>query len=218
MTIAWSERAQRANRFFEASHDDGRVTLEGGAAALSGFVQERLERRDEPFGGKRRGPMLVNDAARRRLERGRERRSGLHDIVVHERLELRRLVPDQEGERHRKELRLPLTEVANELEEQFDIELLLPGRGCGRMLAGDREIAAVAGTPDLSQPLGATADGADLLVERGARPPRLSLAAQRTYHNGHGAILYNWRKKSQYFIGTRLAVTAVSAKPGLVYG
>ena len=31
MTIVWGERAQRANRFFEASHDDGRVALESGA-------------------------------------------------------------------------------------------------------------------------------------------------------------------------------------------
>ena len=214
MTIIRGLRAHRANRFLEASHDHGRVTLEGRAAALSGFGQQRLDRRDEPFGSERCGPVFVNDATRRRLERARERRSRFHDIIVHERLELRRLVADQEGERHRKELRLSLTEVANELEEQFDIELLLPGGGRGRMLARDREIAAVAGTPDLGQPLGAAADGADLLVERGARAPRLSLAAQRTYHNRHGAILYNWRENSQYFIGTRLAITAVSAKPG----
>ena len=127
--------------------------------------------------------MFVNDAARCCLERGRERRSRFHDVIVDERLELRRLVTDQEGERHRKELRLPVTEVANELEEQFDIELLLPGGGRGRMLARDREIAAVAGTLDLGQPLGAAADGADLLRERRTRAPRLSLAAQGTYHS-----------------------------------
>ena len=67
------------------------------------------------------------EKAQRRAERerksaelaARERRSRFHDIIVHERLELRRLVADQEGERHRKELRLPLTEVANELEDQL---------------------------------------------------------------------------------------------------
>ena len=180
-TIVGGERAQRANRFFEASHDDGRVALEGRTAVLSGFVQQGLERPDEPIGGERWGPVLVNDATRRRLERGRERRSRFHNVIVHERLELRRLVADQERERHRKELRLPLTEVADELEEQFDIELLLPGGGCGRMLARDREIAAVAGTLNLGQPLGAAADGADPLVECRARAARLSLAAQRTY-------------------------------------
>ena len=39
---------------------------------------------------------------------------------------------------HRKELRLPLAEVANELEEQFHVALLLPGMaaaGCSRATA-----------------------------------------------------------------------------------
>jgi hypothetical protein len=107
--------------------------------------------------------VLVNDAARGGLERGGERRSGFRDVIIGDRLELRRLVTDQKGERHRKELRLPLTEVANELEEQFDIELLLPGGRCGRMFARDGEVAAVVRTLNLGQPLGAAADRANLL-------------------------------------------------------
>jgi hypothetical protein len=59
---------------------------------------------------------------------------------------------------------------------------LLPGGGCGRMLAREREIATIAGTLNLGHSLGAAADGADLLVERGARAPRFSLPAQGTSH------------------------------------
>jgi hypothetical protein len=45
------------------------------------------------------------------------------------------------------------------------------------------QVRAVGGTADLDQPLGAAADGANLLVECRTMAARLSPAAQRTKHN-----------------------------------
>src|SRR5579864_579672 len=97
-------------------------------------------------------------------------------------LQLGRLVARQERAHHQKNLRLPLVEVARELDEQTEVALLLTDQRRRRMLARSGKVRAVARTADLGQPLRPAADRADLMAERRARAPRFSLAAEGTHH------------------------------------
>lgn len=181
--------AKCSHRLFDASQDDGRVALEGGAAVLTGLEQERFQGGCEPFGWKRRGPMFVDHAARCRLERGGERGRGFADVVVEDRVQIGRLVARQEAVHHEKNLRLPVVEVARELHEQGDVALLLPDQRRRWMLARGGEVRAIARTANLGQPLRSAADRANLMTERRAGAPRFPLAAEGTHHN---ALLYNY--------------------------
>jgi hypothetical protein len=97
-------------------------------------------------------------------------------------LQFRRFVPGENRRDHEEQLRLPLVEVAHELYEQTQIALLLPDRRRWRMLAGAREVRAVAWALNLGEALGPAADGADLLTERRTPAPCASYAAEGTNH------------------------------------
>jgi hypothetical protein len=127
--------------------------------------------------------MFINHAARRRLERRSERGRRRGDVVVEHLVQFGRFVAREVRAHHQKKLRLPLVEVARELDEQAKVALLLPDQRCRRMLARGGEVRAIARTMNLGQPLRPAADGADLTAERRARTPCFSLRAQGTYHD-----------------------------------
>lgn len=127
--------------------------------------------------------MLVDHAARCRFECSRQCRRRLSQIVINQPLELRRLVPDEKRVDQDEDLRLALAEVAHELHEEADVALLLTHERGRRMLAGAREPGAVARALNLDEALGAAADCADLLAERGAAAAGPPCAAKGTDHS-----------------------------------
>jgi hypothetical protein len=58
------------------------------------------------------------------------------------------------------------------------------------MFARSSEVRAVGRASNLDQALGAAADRANLVVDRGARAPASTLATDRT---SHGSIVSGWR-------------------------
>src|SRR4029453_14082525 len=86
------ERADIARGGFDPAQDDRRVALERGAGAAASLSEHWLPRRGEPLGGKRRRAMFINETARRGFVGGRQRAHPFRDVVVDQRLELRRLV------------------------------------------------------------------------------------------------------------------------------
>ena len=141
-----------------------------------------LQRRRQPLGRQRRGPVLVDDAARGGLERGRQRADRLRDVVVDRRVELGRLValPGTCVIR-KKQLRLPLVEIAHEPARGARRRAAAGGprwpAGCSRALASQ---AQSLGQLDLDEPLGAAADRADLLAERRTAASGAAGAAEGT--------------------------------------
>jgi hypothetical protein len=126
--------------------------------------------------------MFVDDAARRGFEGRRERRGRFANVVIYQWLQLQRFVPGEKSRHEKEQLRLSLVEVAHELCEQTHIALLLPdGRRRG-MLAGARQVRAIAGALNLRKALGPAANGANLLTERRTSAPRAPCAAERTNH------------------------------------
>lgn len=192
--------------------DERGVPFERRSRACAGLEEHRLQSRCQPLRGQRCRPMLVDDASPRGFERGRDRRRRFSDIVVDEGLQFGRRVLDEERADEEEEPRVPIAEIAHALKEQRHIALLLAHDDGRRMLARAREPRAVAGTLNLHQAFGATADGADLFVERGTAAAGAPRAAERAHHNH--ALLYNPARNPAELIGTRLAVTGHGCRTG----
>jgi hypothetical protein len=128
--------------------------------------------------------MIINQTPRGGFERGRQRSHPFGDVVVDQRLELRRLVSDQEGVDEEEDLRLALAEVPHEMYEQPEIALLLPDDDSRRMFACACEPGTVGRALNLNETLRAAADRADLLAERGTTTPGAPRAAERAQHKG----------------------------------
>ena len=163
--------AEAADRLLNAPKDHGGVPFEGGARAAAGIEQHGFEFRDHPLGGQRGRTMVVDDATRSGLERCRKRRHPLGDIIVYQRLKLGWLVADEERGHQEEEPRLPLAEVAHELDEHRDVALLLADERRRRVLASAGEPGTVGRAFDFDQSLRAAADRADLLAEGGTSAP-----------------------------------------------
>jgi len=104
------------------------------------------------------------------------------DVVVDQRLELRRLVSDQKGADEEEDLRLALAEVPHDVQEQPDVALLLADDDSGRMLACACEPDTVRRALYLNETLRPAADRADLLADRGTATPGAPHAAKGTQH------------------------------------
>ena len=70
-------------------------------------------------------------------------------------------------------------------EDKAEVLPLLPDDGSRWVFACGDEVRAARRTPDFDQALGAAAHCADLLIERGANPPRFALSAERADHGSH---------------------------------
>ena len=79
--------------------------------------------------------MIVDDAARRCLERRRERCRRFRHVLVDERLELRRLIAHEERCDDDEQLGLTLIEIAHRVHHRGDVVLMLAHGRSRRMLA-----------------------------------------------------------------------------------
>src|SRR5712691_8433214 len=105
--------------------------------------------------------MIVNQTPRGGFECGRQRPHPFGDVVVDQRVEVRRLVSDQEGVDEEEDLRLPLAEVPHDVHEQPKVALLLSSSGsssatlgcsctsCGTSASGSRRSSS-SSTPSWS--------------------------------------------------------------------
>src|SRR5262249_44069071 len=169
----------------------------------------------EPLRRQRRGTMLVDDTTRGGLVCRSQRGHRFRDVVVHQRLEIGPRVFQQERVDEQKELRLPLVEVAHDLQHQGDVALLLPHDDPGRMLARAHEPGTIARTRDLGQPLGAAADRTDLLADCGTAPPGATISAERADHSTHYCIIR--AKTSETHRNAPCSPAALVARAGWLY-
>ena len=168
------------------------------ASATTGLSAVR-----EAIGRQRRGPMLVDDAPGRGLERAGQRRGCFGHVVVDERVELGRFVAQKEGADQNEQLRLAFVEVAKAMEQQVDVMPLPANRRCRRVFARGGEVRAVARAIDLDETLGAAAHRADLVAEGGAATPCAPCATERTDHFAYCIIS---PKTHRISVGTAIAV------------
>src|SRR6266849_6001439 len=111
--------------------------------------------------------MIVNQTPRGGFECGRQRPHPFGDVVVDQRVEVRRFVSDQEGVDEEEDLRLPLAEVPHDVHEQPKVALLLPDDDSRRMFACACEPDTIGRALYLNETLRAAADRADLLAQGG---------------------------------------------------
>ena len=132
--------------------------------------------------GQRRRPMFVDDTTCSGFECAGERRRGFGYVVVDDRLQFRRLVLLEERADDKKQLRLPLAQVAHALHEQLRRRVAAAERRRPRVIPRGGQVGAIARALNLHQALGAAADGTNLLIESRTSSPRAPFAAQRTDH------------------------------------
>jgi hypothetical protein len=125
-TVARFERSDFTGRFLNTPQHHGGVTLEDrpGIPAAR-FDQERFELRGQPRRGARCRPVLIDEAARRRFERGRQRLDRLRHIVVDARQKVGWSVPDEERPDQQEKCRLALTKVPHHMHNQTEVALPL---------------------------------------------------------------------------------------------
>jgi hypothetical protein len=174
--------AETADRLLNTSKDNGGVPFEGGARSTAGVQQHGFEFCDHPFGRQRSRTMVVDDPTRSGLEGCRKRPHPLGDIIVYQGLKLGWLVADEERADQEEEPRLPLAEVAHELDEHRDVALLLADERRRRVLASAGEPGTVGRAFDFDQSLRAAADRADLLAEGGTSAPGAPISARWADH------------------------------------
>ena len=126
--------------------------------------------------------MIVNQPPRGGFKRGRQGPHPFGDVVVDQRLKLRRLVSNQVGADEEEDLGLALAEVPHEVHEQPEVALLLPDDDSRRMFACACEPDTVGRALDLNETFRATADRADLFAERRTTTPGATRATERTQH------------------------------------
>jgi len=178
-----------ANRLLDAAQDHGGVPFEGGARAAAGVQQQGFQFRDHSLGGQRGRTMIVDEATRRGFERCRERRHPLGDVIVYQRVKLGRLIADEKRADQEEEPRLPLAEVAHQMDERRDVALLLADTRRGRMLACAGEPGTLGRAVDFDETLGAAADRTDLFAEGGTSAPSAPISAQGADHSVHYCII-----------------------------
>jgi hypothetical protein len=102
------------------------ITLEDGPGIPAArFNQERFELRGQSCRGARCRPVLIDEAARRRFERGRQRLDRLRHVIVDARQKVGWLVPNEERPDQHEKCRLALTKVLNQMHNQTEVALSL---------------------------------------------------------------------------------------------
>jgi hypothetical protein len=128
--------------------------------------------------------VLVDDATRAGLVRGRQSTRGIGHIGVEKRAERIVCLCAGDAEQEEEKLLLAFGQISKGRDDHGDIEFALSLFDGGGMSPGCVKVTAGGGTPDLDEPLRTTANGANLLAHAGARTPRLPRAAQGADHLG----------------------------------
>jgi hypothetical protein len=133
--------------------------------------------------------MFVQNASSGRLQRCRDRASGIGNIFVVEAGKSLRFVAGYHTVEEKEELMLPLRQLADRGKHHGDVAFLLFFHNGGWMLARRGEIGAVGGARNLDQALGSTADGADTPAEGRTLPPSLPRTTRGADHEASFAHL-----------------------------
>lgn len=176
-----------ARASFDPSQHFGGLPLEPGAATPPELREKRLEVAPQGLGDRRRGLVLVDDAARRCLEGRGERAGRVGYICIDQSSESERRESCNEPLHEEKDVQLWLAQPAHRTEQNAQVVLLPALHDRGRVTFGGLQIHAIGRAGNFNEALGPAAHSADGVTAGWAGATRLAAAADRT--RGHGIRL-----------------------------